>query len=169
MAYPIARKSGGYITEISAPEGLRYVLVTAFVEGNPPEYDSPDDSRLFGESIAHLHQASQGFETLHKKKDLNLQNFINDSITAIEPYVSHRPEDLSLLMQYANSASNAVRQIKEDMMDIGFCHGDVHGFNAHLHEDVLTHYDFEECGFGYRIYDLATFKWDTQKRLSRSA
>lgn len=159
VAFPIARKSGGYVTEIMAPEGIRYVLVTAFVDGKPPEFESLDDSRIFGKSVAHLHHISQGFQAQYKKKDLNLRNFVDDSIAVIEPYLSHRPEDLSLLMRLAVDASTAVQQTDESSMDVGFCHGDLHGFNAHLNGDVLTHYDFEECGFGYRIYDLATFKW----------
>lgn len=159
VAFPIARKSGGYITEIMAPEGIRYVLLTAFVDGKTLEFESLDDSRIFGESVANLHEISQGFKTHHKKKDLNLQNFIDDSIVAIEPYVSHRPEDLSLLSQLAANARAAVQKTDESVLDIGFCHGDLHGYNAHLNGDVVTHYDFEECGFGYRIFDLATFKW----------
>jgi len=60
VAYPIARKSGGYITEIDAPEGIRYVLVIAFAEGAEPEYDSLEDFRLTGKSVANLHCLSQG-------------------------------------------------------------------------------------------------------------
>ena len=159
IAFPIARRSGGYVTEIMAPEGIRYVLVTAFVDGKTLEFQSLDDSRIFGESVARLHEVSQGFKTHHKKKDLDLKNLIDDSIVAIEPYVSHRPEDVSLLSLLATNASAAVQQSDESVLDIGFCHGDLHGYNAHLNGDVVTHYDFEECGFGYRIFDLATFKW----------
>ncbi len=159
VAYPIPRRSGGYITEISVPEGMRYVLVTAFAEGSPPKGDSVDDFRLTGESVARLHQVSQGFTTQHRKKDLDLKNFIDDSVNSIRPFLSHRPEELALLHQYVETARNEVLRIGEDAMDIGFCHGDVHGGNAHLWNGVLTHFDFEECGFGYRVFDLATFKW----------
>jgi len=159
VAYPIARKSGGYVTEIMAPEGVRYVLVTAFVDGSPLEFESLDDSRKFGKSVASLHNISQGFKTQHKKKDLDLRNFINDSVNSIEPFLSHRLEDLSILRRYSDDVNTAISLVDEGAMDIGFCHGDLHGFNAHLDGDVITHYDFEECGFGYRIYDLATFRW----------
>ena len=164
VAFPIARKSGEYVTEIMAPEGLRYVLVTAFIDGKPPEYESLEDSRIFGHSVAELHQLSQGFTSTHKKKNLDLKNFIDDSLVAIKPYLSHRPDELSYLLKVAKEASNAVEQVGDDALDIGFCHGDVHGYNAHLNDDVLTHYDFEECGFGYRLFDLATFKWSFASR-----
>ena len=35
-----------------------------------------------------------------------------------------------------------------------------HGGDVHEANGVLTHYDFDCCGLGLRIYDLATFKWD---------
>ena len=159
VAYPIARKSGGYITEISAHEGVRYVLVTLFAEGSSLECSSVDEFRLYGKSLASLHEASQDFTTPHKKKDLDLNNFIDDSVKLIEPFLSHRPKDLEALNQYVENARSRVLRIGADCMDVGFCHGDVHGGNAHLHDGVLTHFDFEECGFGYRIYDLATFNW----------
>ena len=159
VAFPIARKAGGYVTEIAAPEGVRYVLVTAFAEGSSLECESVDEFRLYGESLARLHEASQGFTSSHKKKDLDLNNFIDDSVKSITPFLSHRPKELELLNQYASDARDEVARVGEEGMDVGFCHGDVHGGNAHLHNGVLTHFDFEECGFGYRVFDLATFKW----------
>jgi len=159
VAFPIERKSGGYITDIVAPEGKRYVLVTAFAEGGEPEYDSLDDFRLTGESLAHLHQVSDGFKTAHTKKEITLEIFTEDRFSSIKPHIAHRPDDLEVLTKYIDRARSEVHRVGEDGMDFGFCHGDVHGGNAHLHKGVLTHFDFEECAFGYRVFDLATFRW----------
>ena len=161
VAYPIARKSGGYITEIMASEGIRYVLITAFAEGSVPDYDSLDAFRLTGKSLAELHNGSDTFETPHKRDIIDMDLFINDRFKSIEPHIMHRPDDLAQLQLYLENACSAVQRVGSDNMDFGFCHGDVHGGNAHLHEGVLTHFDFEECGFGYRVFDLATFKWST--------
>ena len=38
VAFPIARKSGEYLTEIAAPEGPRFVLLTSFAYGTTPDY-----------------------------------------------------------------------------------------------------------------------------------
>jgi len=159
VAFPIALKSGGYITEIAAPEGIRYVLLTAYAEGEQPKYDSPDDFVLTGKSVANLHQSTDGFRTHHKKRDIDLKAFTHDCFKSIEPHLSHRPEELLQLTQFLETASKAIQQVSVDEMDFGFCHGDVHGGNAHLHEGVLRHFDFEECGLGFRVFDLATFKW----------
>jgi len=159
VAFPIARKTGGYITEIAAPEGIRYVLLTAYAEGEQPKYDLPDDFVLTGKSVANLHRITDGFTTPHKKRDIDLKAFTEDCFKSIEPHLSQRPEELAKLTHYLEIATQAMQQVNVDEMDFGFCHGDIHGGNAHLHEGVLRHFDFEECGFGYRVFDLATFKW----------
>lgn len=42
VAYPIAKKSGGFITEVGASEGVRYIMVTAAAEGIEPDYQILD-------------------------------------------------------------------------------------------------------------------------------
>ena len=159
VAFPIPRKSGEYITEIQAPEGIRHILLTAFAEGGTPDYESDEDFRLTGESVANLHQASDDFKTSHKRPMIDLDIFIGDRFRTIEPHIAHRPEKLAQLKHYLETASNAIQKVGVETMDFGFCHGDIHGGNAHLHEGVLRHFDFEECGLGFRIFDIATFKW----------
>jgi Ser/Thr protein kinase RdoA (MazF antagonist) len=46
-----------------------------------------------------------------------------------------------------------------------FCHGDFHGWNAHVDEtQQLTFFDFDCCGKGWRAYDIATFFWGARIR-----
>ena len=159
VAYPIARKSGGYLTEIAAPEGPRFVLLTSFADGEPPDYESLENSRLVGESVAQMHLLSDGFKTSRERTHLDLQSLLEDSMTAIRPLVAHRPDDLKAIENIAQEARASVQAVPENLLDTGFCHGDFHGYNLHLHEGKVTHFDFEECAYGYRVYDLATFRW----------
>lgn len=160
VAYPIARKSGGYLTELAAPEGRRFVLLTAYAEGAIPDYDSLENSRLVGESVAQMHRASNDFKSSYKRTDLDIQSLLEDSLAVIRPHMAHRPDDWRFIEKIAQEARAAVQAVPENLLDTGFCHGDLHGGNLHLHEGKVTHFDFEECAFGYRAYDLATFKWD---------
>jgi len=159
VAYPMARKSGGYLTEIAAPEGPRFVLVTAFSVGAIPEYKSLEDSRLVGESVAQMHLLSSGFQTTRKRTCLDLQSLLEDSMAVIRRHLAHRPADLGFIEAIAQDARTAVQEVPVSSLDTGICHGDLHGGNLHLYEGKVTHFDFEECAFGYRVYDLATFKW----------
>jgi len=159
VAYPIARKSGKYITEIAACEGPRFVLLTALAEGSTPDYDSRDNCRLVGESVAKLHLVSSGFETSYKRTNLDLQWLLENSIAVIRNHMAQHADVIRVFEKVARDARETVEAVPEETLDRGICHGDLHGGNLHLHEGKVTHFDFEECAFGYRVYDLATFKW----------
>lgn len=159
VAYPIPKKSGGYLTEIDAAEGPRFAILTTFAKGEEPEYGKADSCRQFGQSLAQMHLASAGFEPSVKRPDLDLANLLDERVNDIRPYVKHRPKDLLFLEQLARELRDAVMAAPASALDTGLCHGDVHGGNNHLHEGEIMHFDFEECGFGFRAFDLATFKW----------
>lgn len=159
VAYPIARKSGGYLTEIAAVEGARFALLTAEAEGSTPDYEVIDNCRLVGQSVAQMHLLSSGFQTSYKRSRLDLDWLLESSMETIRGYFALSPDVLGVLENAANKARVAVEAVPKTSIDQGLCHGDLHGGNLHLHEGKITHFDFEECAFGYRAYDLATFKW----------
>lgn len=160
VAYPIALRSGEFISEIAAPEGPRFILLTALAEGDIPDYHLVENSTLVGESLAQMHQASNGFETSRQRNRLDLQWLLEDSIAVIKDHVTSHAEAVSLIESIAANARTAVLSAPSDSLDFGFCHGDFHGGNLHVYENKVTLFDFEECAFGYRVYDIATFKWD---------
>ena len=163
-AYPIPRKSGGYVTEIAAPEGDRFVILTTFAHGEEPEYSKLEHCRLMGESEAQMHKASESFKTTHKRPELDLQTLLVDRVNDIRPHIQHLPDKLEFLEELVKEAREAVLAAPVSELDYGFVHADVHGSNNHLHEGKITHFDFEECAFGFRAFDLATFKWGTVPR-----
>jgi len=160
VAYPIACKSGAYLTEVAAVEGPRFTLLTAEAEGATPDYKSIENCRLVGQSVAQMHFLSSGFETSYERNRLELDWLLESSIEVIRDYFSSQPDVLGVLEGAADEARAAVEAVAKESIDQGLCHGDLHGGNLHLHEGKITHLDFEECAFGYRMYDLATFKWD---------
>ncbi len=88
VAYPIARKSGGYLTEIAALEGPRFVLLSAVAEGVTPDYESLDNCRLVGGSVAQMHLASSGFETSRQRTHLDLQWLLQNSMVVIRVHLA---------------------------------------------------------------------------------
>ena len=170
VAYPIQRKAGGFITEIQAPEGPRYILVSAMAEGDEPDYKLLPNCTLVGESLAQMHKDSNGFKTPYQRNQLDLPWLIDDSLVVINDYISNHTEALKLIKSIADKARAAVLAAPNDSLDFGLCHGDFHGGNLLINSKKVTHFDFEECAFGYRVYDLATFKWDigfNERRLNQ--
>lgn len=158
VAYPIPRQDGHWITTILAPEGERSVIVTAYAPGKILRFDKPQDATLFGQAIAKVHRYAAGFQPIAVRAPLDLDHLVHQPLITIQPYLAHRPTDWQFLSQFAKDLVTRVRDVA-NYLDYGFCHGDCHGENAHGHQGVVTHFDFDCCGFGWRSYDLATFKW----------
>ena len=53
-------------------------------------------------------------------------------------------------------------------LDFGFCHGDLHGFNAAFDGERVTMFDFDCCGAGWRAYDIAVYRWLLENRKMES-
>lgn len=170
VAFPIEKYEGGYVSEIQAPEGIRYVIMTTHAKGSEPNYDDADAGRLFGESIAELHNLSGGFETKHTRPRLESEYLLDRSLEMIIPFCTKMPAEQKLLEEAAANLNRTLIGVPLSNLDIGFCHGDCHGCNVHYNNGSLTHFDFDCCGFGFRVFELATFKWgilgdDNEKEL----
>lgn len=159
VAFPIEKREGGFVSEIMAPEGTRYVIMTAHAEGSEPDYDDVEAGRLFGESIADMHTLSEGFETEHSRPRIERDYLLHRSLETVLPFCKHLPEIRKLFEDTELKITRILDSVFEKNLDIGFCHGDCHGCNVHNYNGVLTHFDFDCCGFGFRVFELATFKW----------
>lgn len=159
VAFPIEKYEGGYVSEIQAPEGLRYVIVTTHAKGSEPNYDNAETGRLFGESIAELHNISEGFETNHNRPRLESEYLLDRSLDVIFPFCQNMPAEQKVLVDAAVNLNRTLISARSNSLDVGFCHGDCHGCNVHYNGGSLTHFDFDCCGFGFRVFELATFKW----------
>ena len=66
------------------------------------------------------------------------------------------------LENFAARLLKSMQDIHHQSKDYGLCHGDFHGWNAHSSEGIVTFFDFDDCGYGWRAYDLAVFRWDAR-------
>ena len=160
VAIPVKRQDGGLLTSILAPEGERYVIVMQYAKGKILRFDKAEDGITFGQAAANIHRCSAGFKSHHARHKLGLKHLVDEPLINIQPYIVHRLSDWQFLTELATRLSKLVQETDADNnLDYGFCHGDFHGENAHEHNGQVTHFDFDCCGMGWRIYDLATFKW----------
>lgn len=159
VAYPIAKREGGFVSELHSPEGLRYAIMTTHAKGSIPNYDDAENARLFGASVAELHHRSEGFETEHVRPRLETGYLLDSSLDIIRPFLQKNPADLKFVEDTAADLRRAVSNVPASSLDVGFCHGDCHGCNVHNDQGLLTHFDFDCCGFGFRVFELATFRW----------
>lgn len=156
VSHSIPKKDGNYITEIGAPEGQRFAVLFTYAEGD--FLDNKESALLYGEQVAMMHLAMDTFECNHNRFSIDLDHLLTNPIHSIKSVFSDRPEDIAYLESLALLLQKRVENISHGL-EWGVCHGDLHGWNVHFHNDTLTHFDFDCGGYGWRAYDLSVFLW----------
>ncbi|GIN73003.1 hypothetical protein J14TS2_34780 [Bacillus sp. J14TS2] len=159
VSIPIRKKDGSFINQFLVSEGVKYGVMFSFALGNERPIHAVEDSHLFGESVAQMHNAANGFNSEHVRGNLDFEHLIDKPLKTIKLHMDHRQEDYHFLYNLAMRLKEQLSSFVEEL-DWGICHGDLHGnTNVAFTEDgKLTHYDFDICGYGWRAYDIAEFR-----------
>jgi len=162
VAFPLASRHGGFLEEVAAPEGTRGVAVFVSAPGQELEYGSDPAplARRYGEAVAAMHNALEGFASPHPRFVIDLRHLIDEPLERAEPHASRWPEDWDYLCRFATAVRQALVALPEASLERGVCHGDLQCYHAHVDEaGRLTFFDFDCGGQGFRAYDLAVFRW----------
>lgn len=159
VANPLETKDGKLFVTINAVEGDRYGALFHYAPGEVPLGDlSIDQSNILGQTLGRIHQTSLKFNTQTPRQPLNLKYLLDDSLEVISPCLSDRNNDLSYL-------TNTIAKIKQQLSYLeqteplwSICWGDPHSGNVHFTvNNQITLFDFDQCGYGWRIFDIAKF------------
>lgn len=157
VAHPLSTQDGQLAIEISALEGKRYASLFTYAAGKIAVGDlNKVQAQRLGETLAKLHNATQDFQCHADRPHLTINHLLDDSLRDLSPFLN----DAALL--YMNEA---IAQIKEQIDHLPqtcpiwcVCWGDPHSGNVHFTEnDEITLFDFDQCGYGWRSFDIAKF------------
>lgn len=154
---PIRQKDGTYIQTLNAPEGARYAVVFAFVPGAPHSPTKAHGYR-FGQAIAQLHAVTDGYPADCAGFRFELPEMVDESLARLRPLFAGHEDDFEYLLEISTSLKRAAGRLPCQAPEYGICHGDVNDGNFHVGKDnewVLL--DFEYFGYGWRVFDIATF------------
>ena len=166
VSVPLPKQDGSYITSVNAPEGERYIVLFSYVPGEELTYEAEEkDSYLYGEMVANIHTATEEYISCHQRFALDLDYLLNLPLKNIQHRLKKQPELRQFLINVADRLQKQLIALPLENLEWGYCHGDFHGWNAHLQEDgTLIAYDFDCGGMGWRAYDLAVFRWGARFR-----
>jgi Ser/Thr protein kinase RdoA (MazF antagonist) len=161
VAYPIERKGGGFTEELAAPEGNRYAAVFSYAPGRAVSKKlESEQSRRLGEVLATLHTTMDDFTLNFSRPALSSEYLLDCSLDVMTPLFQHRQNDIAYLQKQ-------IEKIKRTLVELelpfsaptyGICIGDVHSENAHFTDKgEPTLFDFDQCGYGWRAFDIAKF------------
>jgi Ser/Thr protein kinase RdoA (MazF antagonist) len=164
VAMPVARSDGEMVTDVDAPEGPRWAVLFNWVKGSEPIYRNETHSRLYGRLAAQLHNAGDDLPSSAARSPLDLNYLLERPLASLRPAMKSRPLVAARFDALVDRVRTRVEGAKERLWDWGFCHGDLHCGNAHIDGEHLSLYDFDCCGPGWRLYDLATYRWAARLR-----
>lgn len=159
VSFPIRRIDKQLFGIIEAPEGPRYATLFSFAEGTT-DLDE-EQAFILGRSLAQLHLISDDFKTDLGRDHLTIDQLVDEPLTQIKMTLDNsRVDELKILNRLADRLREQISSVASVKGTYGIIAGDIHGYNQHFTEDNrLTMFDFEFCAYGYRVYDIATFRW----------
>ena len=133
--------------------------------GKEPNYDDELQAIQYGRAVAQVHAATDDFVSKHARFALDIDHLIESPLKIIKPLFIDRMQDWDYLRSLSDKLLRLLRGLPLENLETGFCHGDLHGWNVNLTKDgKVTLYDFDCCGFGWRAYDVAVFRWSARLR-----
>lgn len=161
LLVPLAQKqlNGETILAISAPEGERFAVLFTYIPGQQLS-KQPD--------VAIIEQLGRVLANLHLAAD-ELSNHLNRPLTdftlverAVEIFASAAPErtdDIGYLRGVVAALRPRFANLSTEKPAYGLIHGDVIPSNIQVSENgrQLGLLDFDFCGYGWRMVDIATF------------
>jgi Ser/Thr protein kinase RdoA (MazF antagonist) len=156
VSLPIPTRDGSLLLTVRAPEGERHVVLFTYVPGHAPEWTNLEHCRKAGELLARIHDASEDFAGLQARGPLDVEYLIERPVAALKPFLSARSSDWDFLAGFAERLRARLDAVA-DRLDWGVCHGDFSSTgNFRVGSDAgLTVFDFDLCGRGWRVSDLA--------------
>ncbi|MEZ4868981.1 MAG: phosphotransferase [Caldilineaceae bacterium] len=156
---PIRRQDGAYLQSLHAPEGERYAVLFTFVDGEPSADLDPEQSRCYGQLVARLHCATDEIPPLARFHH-DTEHLIDQSLRHFRPYFAHAPEATDFLTTVREQLRTVVEQLPQTAPIYGLCHGDLRAEHIYFRDEgAPSLIDFDEAGYGWRIYDISTFIW----------
>lgn len=159
VAYPLRTRQGHLAVELEAPEGKRYAALFIYAPGAIPLGDlNSQQSYRMGQILAQIHASGLEFQTPYTRPALDLSHLLDQSLETISPFLKRRSGDLQYLQHQVGQIRHALQSLPQESPFWSVCWGDPHSGNAHFTaENQATLFDFDQCGPGWRAFDVAKF------------
>jgi len=160
VPHPIENRDGNFYTSILHEESGRmfHCVLYSWILGEELEEEPQDEEQLsaLGAAMATMHLAAQSFEL---PEGSSLPTF-DDPLWWTEDFLLSEKSVLDaeardLISRALSSIKNGVSKFYANGTP-RVIHADMHGGNALWYEGSLSVIDFDDCGIGFPLQDLAT-------------
>ena len=114
----------------------------------------------FGSAVAETHRRADQFKAPYRRHQFDLQYLLDGPLQTLESILEERRgQDLSFFKDYADYMRRQISGLGKGKDIYGLIHADLHVGNILYNpDDGYCILDFDQCAFGWRAYDVATFK-----------
>lgn len=156
ISYPIADKKGEFIQEINAPEGTRYLVLFSFAEGNKVRFINNETCFSIGSIMASIH--TKMFDKEINRIHYNLETLLELPYEYAKPFFSETLEEMKFIKKQSIEIKDYFDLNELKNSPKGVVHMDIWYDNMSITtQNEVTIFDFDFCGNGYLIFDVAYF------------
>ena len=156
----IPDQQGQRLLRLTAPEGERYAVVFTYIDGQQlSKTPNPTTMTRLGQVLARLHLAAAQLTMPLQRPCIDFDALVHWALTAFEAAAPQRVEDIAYLRDVAAQLRPRFSSLPTTESAYGLVHGDLIPSNVQITRDgqpALLDFDF--CGYGWRMYDLATLR-----------
>ncbi|VWC25136.1 Stress response kinase A [Burkholderia pseudomultivorans] len=156
VSRPVSNREHQYLREIATADGTRRSAVLfEEAQGQVPK-PTQDDMRTVGQTLAELHRQAW-LSQFAPSRTITDSNWIQ---RALDEVSAHSVMAAGVVARLAEGCRDLLdRSVDKDQAYWGFCHGDFRLDNLRRHGQCITMFDFDDCGMGPQLFDLATLAW----------
>lgn len=156
VSYALPDPDGKYIQTLSAPEGLRYAVLFTFGSGGKIRFLNPDTCFTIGSAMAKMHDVTSGKSL--RRVTFDEHTLLHDAYKNITTIFSEDLSEIMYLKHTIATIAEVLTDTKSDACASGIVHLDIWYDNMSVRSDTeITLFDFDNCGNGKLIFDLAYF------------
>ena len=156
VSFPIKNKKGKFIQEINAPEGVRFVVLFSFANGNKVRFMSTETCFKIGSLMANFHKITHN-------KNINRINYTSETLVELPynyacNYFSEALPEMKFIKEQGNLICKLFKQADATQIKSGIIHLDIWYDNMSItNKNEITIFDFDFCGNGWLLFDVAYF------------
>ncbi len=157
---PQRTKKNELITEVMFGDIERRVSLMSWIDGRivGHKYDN-DHLKAMGSLLSSLHKDGGAFKCRHRKywdrEGLLGKKSLFGYYDQLKPEYSQK--NFEILTEIHKQLNAKIRKYEHKKRNVkGFIHADLHFYNVVWSKYQVTPIDFDDCGYGFYMFDLAT-------------
>jgi len=156
VSFPISDKEDNFIQEINAPEGIRYVVLFSFAEGEKMRFMDNDTCFEIGSLLAKIHNITAN-KTV-KRTNYTSEVLLKKSYNQLRHFFAEDLSEMKYLKELDYEISKTYEKANPSKFQKGIVHLDIWYDNlAVKNKNEITIFDFDNCGNGLLIFDIGYF------------